>query len=414
MANAYFLAGNAANGVLHAASVAVTNESSGFSKENLLNGLPRKPFKGSAVATDFTVTFDMNMMDNPSFEDDANGETPTSWEVWSGSPTVSNAEVDTGNGTVSLLLNAANEGVYQDHLLVRGKTYRLECDLYGDANGISVYIIDTETGKYWKEDDETWTATKTATFTRTATSWNSETDRFTLEAPSTRGPGFVKVRVLVQKSGTGTAYADVFALYPYVTWVSVHDFNHHDSIDLQVRSSTDNFSGDDTDESDANFSAVRNNIYAAFTPQNVAPRRYWRLSFIGDLLDPLRIGQVWLGEHTALAKLPSLGYEISGTMPQSGRTDGTSAEPRSLLDIAPRTLSMDFGGNASHLAQMVNDFVEASGYGSEPVVLLPDDSRPEELIYGYASNELARSRRGVTKFEYAMQVREAPFIRKLA
>lgn len=407
----YFLAGLQANACIYAKSVAATNEDSDFPASNLQNGLPWYPFKGSAATTDFDVQFDMNQMLNGGFEDNADGEDPDEWTI-NGAVQVSSTQQS--EGSVSLRLNADGQYAYQDRKVIAGKTYRLECDLRTSANTIRVYLLDLQTGNWW--NGATWSATKDHIFTSTSATFEAQTDRFDIETQATGRGGYTTVRVQVEKVGAGTAYADYFRLYPYIDFFSLHDFNQHDQIAVKLESSTSGaYGGEEELEATLNASTVvGNNAYVKFDPQNPAPRQYWRILFDGDLYLPLRIGQTALGHANVMTRPTDQDYAVKAVMPQTGYTEGPGAQPISLLDRAPRMLQLKFGSSATALAQVLYDFIENSGHGSEPVVIVPDSSRPEELIHGRVAADWQYKRgRGSEFFEYPVEIFEDAFIKRI-
>ena len=298
MADSYFLAGLAANACTQAWAVTVTNEHAlaDFQSAKLPNGRPWEPFISGAAVLDWEAVFDMNSITDADFELNAAAAAPGGdWVVETGTPVITTAQKHTGSK--SLEFNAANESAYQDRVCIPGNTYRFEIALWGDGtNTIEVELLDLRTGKYkTSASDTSWATTATSLFSRSTASFANNVRTLVLEAAPDGSLGTTTLRIRIKKVGTGTAYADLALLYPKIDFASLHDFNYHDQIDVEIRSSDDDFVGDDDDEGSLPTRRVR--TYLAFTPTSSTPKRWRKLLINGTPFDPLRFGQLVMGER---------------------------------------------------------------------------------------------------------------------
>lgn len=404
----YFLAGQEANGCTQAWSVASTSADALFPLANLTTGKPFEIFKFSAAAADVTITYDMNIVVDASFEVGTVANPPPSpWMVSAGTPTVQTqgAEAD---GTQSLRVNAALEAAYQDIILLQGKRYRFEINLFGDGtNNIEVYFIDLNTGKYKTSSSETsWTATSTALFTRSTGSWATSTQTLIMDSPIDGDSGKSGVRILIKKAaGSGSAYADLAIVYPDVDFAAMIDYNYPDANACEIHSSTDNFSGSDTTED--TLPAGRFRSYIFFTPVSSTPRRWWRFKFTGTTIETIFVGQPVLGEITTWLS-PRYGSNISYTMPQGGIDTKSLRLPVSLNRDGRLEIDMDFVHTSTEYEQALEELIKTSSFGAEPVIFVPDSTR-HEIIHGRVSNSNSVSIVANNIYSHGIIIVEDPF-----
>ena len=412
MADSYFVAGYAANACVRAQGVTVTDEHAlaDFQSAKLLNGNVWEPFiAATPPATDWEAVFDTNQVYNPSFELDSTGEAPTGWTIESGTPTVE-TEGNELDGTKSLRLNAADEAAYQEKQLVAGKVYRLEADMFGDgAEDVEIYLIDTATGKYKTTASQTsWTATPTALFTRSTGSWATSTQTFTVDATPAGGRGLSTLRVRARKdAGTGAAYVDNVIIYPYIDFISLHDFHVHDAVSISLHSSDDNFVGDD--DTEVTLLTRRLRTYATFTPQSATPKRWRKLLFTGTGLSPIRIGQACMGEAT-LFGVPQYG-EGSKEIPQGGLSSDGVRMPINLASDGSYRFDLAYRVGVSNFDIAVQQLIGQSKNGQEPIAIVLDTSETDRypVMYGRAPSEHTWERVGPEFYRHSMLFEEDPF-----
>lgn len=398
MAGSFYIAGLAGNGIVQAETLTPTPaEDSLFPVTNLQGqALPFQPFKHGSAAASSEVVIDLSAVDNGGFEADGDGDDPTDWTIVSGTPSVSNTQQN--SGSVSLRLNADGEAASQDLLAIPGNTYTFEVALYGDGtNDINVYVIDLRTGKY-RTSGGAWSLTKTAIATRSTGSWATTSVSVPIEERALNAVGGTTIRILAEKSGAGTAYLDDVRWYPNTDTLAIVDHNVPDGFTVEIHSSTDNFSASDTTESTMTVRAGR--MYDVFTTSPIS-RRWLKLIVTELPFEAIRYGQLIVGEKVAMGRSVEVRYPLGYGLLQT--PDESRAVPVALAESPTIDGSFSVGDTKSGYETNLTKLWGASKYGVEPVLLVPDDSRPE-LIYGRVSARFEPSL-GFEKVPYELSIR---------
>lgn len=379
MAEAFFVAGHAANACVKAQGVTVSSEDSLFPKANLQNGKPWEPFRFGSLDVNPKIEFDCNIMSNGGFEADANGTSPpTNWKIptGGGSPTVTTAVFN--EGAKSLELNATNEAAYQDREVRPGGTYRISCDLRGDGtNIVSAYVQDLLTGK-WLQSGGTWTTTKTAWVTRSTATFATSLLTFTLEAVPSGHIGPAKIRILFDRPGTITAaaYVDAVWMWPKITCAALL----YDTIPtgFLVAVQSDDQPSFPSPTANGNLPSNRFRRYLTFAGPGTL-ERYWRFLITGNVYDEFKpwVGQAVLGERTVFTTNQKYGLVTARRMPKSG----TSELPTSIAAAPRYRLDMEWASNYTSYQQVADEMLAQSTYGDEPILVSPQITRPE-FVYG--------------------------------
>lgn len=379
MAEAFFVAGLAANACVQAQGVTVSSADSLFPAANLQNGKPWEPFRFGGLGANPSIAFDCNIIANPSFELDANDDPPTDWKTptGGGTPTVSTTLAN--EGTKSLRLNAANEAAYQDRTLRPGGTYRISVALAGDGtNIISAYVQDLISGK-WLLSNGTWSTAKTAWATRTLATFATSAMNFTLEEPVAGHVGPARVRILFDRPGTATAaYVDSVYVWPKITVAALMFDTIPTAFPVAIESADDAaFSTNFLDNGD--LPARRFRRYLPFTGPATS-RRFWRFNITGTPVDEFIpwVGQPLLAERNVFLNNHAHGNQIEiRRMPKGGTED----LPASLAEAPRYEVEMLWRTSYTSLQQVAEKLVGGSVYGDEPVLIVPDITRPE-MVYG--------------------------------
>jgi hypothetical protein len=369
-----------------------------FPKANLQNGFPWWPFKFNAAGTDLDIRFDTNPIVNPDFEGDTIGAAPANWTVVSGTPTVESAPAS-GHGAQSLRVNATAESAYAEFTVASYRTMEIIFSLYSNGTeNIDVFIQSVETGEY-QNSSGVWSTTKTVLQTHTSASWS--TYMLSLIQQQTAvdyvGSGS-RYRIIVEKrSGTGAAYIDDVMIRTYVNYASLHGvFDVPDGLSVLVESS-DDASSWTTRGTMPTFH--RHRSYVTFTVAGLA-KRYWRFKISGTTLYPPTIGQPVLADAHTMVTNPDIEYAVVRTMDQGGNLD----QPVNFGQAPRYSMELAWGiDEAAGLRYVADQLVGGSSYGVEPVVVVPDDTRPE-LVYGRGGGlrSFTYQRRTNAAWEYSL------------
>jgi len=408
MSDSYFVSGLVANACVQAWGVTVADEHTltDFQKAKLQNGRPWEIFiAGTPPSADWNVIFDNNIVPNADFELDNNGETPTSWTVESGAPTVSTDQSHTGSK--SLKLNATDEEASVKIKAIMGKKYRVEVALWGDGTGnIEFYLIDTVTGKYKTSASETsWTATETALFTRSTASFAVSTQTFVIDSPTGGSGGVTDLKIRIkQASGVGAAYADLAIVYPEIDFASLHYMNVPDSIAIEIWSA-DDLAFTTNDVLEDTIPVQRWRSFVKFTPDSSTPKRWWRFLFSGTAFDPIRLGQPVLASATTVNSAQEV-TRGNRSMPLVGSAlRPTPKSPESIYSY-----NLEFISAVTEYATFVEEL-----YGpcksAEPVIFVIDANQTVRypVMHGMLSPRHAWSRTG-DLYTHRVIFTEDPFV----
>jgi hypothetical protein len=178
-------------------------------------------------------------------------------------------------------------------------------------------IQNLNNGKYLTSGSA-WQASATDCLTRANVSWGTQSITFTVEGLSLSKTDTVTLRVTCYCNGSGAGWAGFDEVYMW-TWPdfsSIHGFLNLKAITaVELHSSTNNFSGNDTTR--ATFTIPQNMkltpaMYVTFTQ---AGDRYWRLKFVGTPPEPLYGGQWILSQKWTPTQFYT-GGPIAGPMDQ--------------------------------------------------------------------------------------------------
>lgn len=387
--DSYYLAGRAANAVLHATAITVSSEDANpdFQKAALQNGWPWHPFRFGSLAANPYSRFDTNMVRNGGFEDDSVGTSPpTSWRTISGTPAVVSTPVNEGARALEL---TDGEAAGKDVPIVPGNQYRITAALRGDGTkGAALYLVDLRTGKYYDGTGNAWGTTKAAVGNQTAASYATFTEDPIFEGPLDGHVGPSRARLILERSGTagaGTTFADSVYMFPKITFASLHYHTIPTAFPIEIRSSTDPAWGAHTVEATLPQRPFRNWVTFA-GPATL--RRYWAYQIIGTPFDAHIpwIGQPAMGQHRTWKAALYEGSSFARLTPIAGLMTDRMRLPTPLAEAHRNRFQLSYLSTAANLAEAVDQLLGESRNGVEPVVFVPHADR-HEVIYGRAISE---------------------------
>lgn len=412
----FYLAGDKVNHIEQAETITVSSEDTLFPKENLFDQLPSKVFKFNTAAADDKATADLNILFNGGYETWSLTNVPDSWTDESGgSSTLSEETTIKSEGTSALKLNAASGSIakaQQDITVLSGQAMSITVDVRGDGgtNAVIIRIQDRETAKYL-DNAGAWQTSATDFVNRNTASFATTTTTFTVETYATTLRHQVTLRCTAELSGAGGAqvgYVDAFYVWPHSDFASVHGHNLGSNIDLELRSSINNFTGDDTDR--GSFTTTRPAMYLSLG--SVITDRYWRLNFSGTNFDPISIGEWILGVKQTLARTQRWGETTKFIQPQIRSTSlAGQLFVKSLTDFERREWDADFLSiTVAQRDEIQQQLVIRSQFGQFPVVIVPD-STDDVVIHGHlmADSEYSRERGVTTRWPTDLKVIESAY-----
>ena len=364
---------------------------------------PGTIFKFGSLTADPTITLDLGETPpNGDFEDAFVGGLPTAaWGKTSGATLTRNASTPrSGAGCLQASGDLAEYG-YFDLAAHAGAAFIFQAAArtVGGNCLAQVRVRNLHTGSMLKSDG-TWSATPIEFLSTSATSYSFSSQAATVETPES-GPSVMTLRVelVCHNQGGDTPLYDDVALFFGVDFASLHGHNLDPLVVVELRSSTDGFSGSNTLE--ATLTKRRGAFYGKLA--SVVCRRYWRLKFVGTNSAAIYLGEWVLGAAYALAQPPGYPFAVELLAPQIRvpLPYGAPAVYGVGLTVQPASLGLSFGFNGdAALAEFQREVFERSLDGS-PLVLVPDDSKPEVYLVR-CPDRMSRPRTGWTFHQVEM------------
>lgn len=383
-------------------TVTATSENTLFPLSRLYDGKPSQDFRFNAAGVDDSITLDGDLLKGAgAFESGISA-------LWTGSG--GTFALDTGtkhSGAQSGKLTHSSSATRSfDYEVRSGETLNGAYALRGDGTASSkLYLINTRTGMYWT--GSAWTATPTALDSQTTASFKTGTFQATAESYAVARVPVVTMRLTFELSASGSAWLDSTYVWPSWDFVSVHGHNLG-PVTCQVRSSTDGFAASNDLEGSPTIYAPRF-WHRLATPST---RRYRRLKFVGTNHEPIRLGEVVTSKAYAAAKIHEWGYELREVYSDTALQMPDGAVHVANVSEFPR---LAFASKFFRTAAQQDDarrelFGRAQGR-AYPLVLVPDDSRPEAL-FGLLGATWAATREFFDIYaQDDFQMTEAPFPR---
>jgi hypothetical protein len=407
-----YLSGWRSNLLQRASAITVTNENASFPKTALYDDTGAV-FMGSAEASPFDVTVDLGLVPpNGDFESAFTGGLPTSaWAKTSGATLTRNTtDQRTGTGCLQATGTTANYGYY-DLTVYPGQ--RLTIVVAGrSVSGTAlakVRVRNLFTGRLLDSNGAWQTDSSTVILSNDTTNYVVALVAFQVETAAL--PSTMTLRVEFVCGGvTDDALYDDAAIYYAVNCCSVHWSNlvGAGANGPTLRSSTDNFSGSDTQE--AQFDVVRPAFYALLS--SAVYRRYWRVrsgavtALVNAGAAPY-IGELVLGYAETAARAQDYGWTL-GLAQQQIRTRalfGAEAVYQAGL-FEQRRLGLNFRpGTAAEYLELRDRWYRMTRGGADSMVVIPYDAE-DQVIHGRLGPELAVSRELITRWGFPLEVLE--------
>lgn len=165
-----------------------------------------------------------------------------------------------------------------------------------------------------------------------------------------------------------------------VDLVTVHGHNiDPTAVEVELRSSTDNFAGPGSVEAVAD---VRQPSFAMLLPRPVS-RRSWRVCFRGTNPEPIALGELVMGQAVALQRSPR--YPVRVTFEHRAIRNGTTGGEVYAVPLSTwpcRTLTLEFVLPSAESYRQSRDDLFLKASRGAPVVILPLDGDPDLVVHG--------------------------------
>ena len=390
-------------------SIVVTTEDLVFTKARLFDERPSQQFRFvTPVVANEKITVDITHIDDGIFALWTNSTTPTKWtKVISGTGAVT--QIVDGSDFLARLTNGAsgNAEVFQDVVFMSGERVELLKRARTDdaAQPAQLEIQARETGNYLTSDGVTWSSTQQDFKTYADVSMTAGTETFTLESFLQTRLHELTLRIRLHMDGVAATkihdWDDVQA-YPFVNLASIHGHNLLPRIGVELRSSTDNFSG--SDDLRATFVVTEPSFFAHLDPEIAA--RFWRIATTGTSDDAIRFGQWVLGRALGLAEAPDQqGFQITEVQPQRESRAVHTGElwRNNITDLENRNFQVAFRWKDSELVEFRNEVQRRTQRGLSPMVICSENPASMLAVHG----------RGPSQWQYslrAFQIQEGSFL----
>jgi hypothetical protein len=336
-----------------------------------------KPAIFEVGQADSTLTFDLTLLTNGTFEADATG-----WTVL-GEGTISSSATAPFAGSASALLElaggAAEAIAYQDVIVRAGEelTFYAAVKNAASADSAHIRIRNRETGK-WLDESQAWSATLANAYANTTTAWEEAEVTFTVESIASCKADTVTLRFYLH--GDSESYFDNVSLWPSTNWCSIHGHNIPPFIVLTLESSDDGTSWATVET----MTILRDSFHVDLDPTSTS--RYWRLLFTGtpDVDSLMFVGEIVLGQSFELLHNPQYGGGIARNDRQTRSESDIGDEFIQLHNRFPqRALSFTFGFKTDEEYEQFRDLIfRRSRGGAVPIVVVPYDLDPTVVIMG--------------------------------
>jgi len=401
-----YLAGYYADAIRRA-TLSASSEHTEHPASRAGNGDQSAPFRWNAAAANVWLKADLNFMLNGGFEDAwIESDRPPHWTPDDGAGTLNEETSVTDTGSKALNINGVKEA-YLDLVVIPGKKHRFDLAIRGDGTNYAyVYVQDLDTLK-WLNNSNVWGVAKVNCAVRLTATYQDYFRVFTVEAPSIRR-SYTRIRVTCASLASGDAYFDSFAIYPEVTFASIHAHNIPNAATVKLQhDSTGAFTGAETDA--ATFTVRPRSFYDTFTAFLV---RYVRLLLVEETGLTPYLGALSLGHYNTLAQIYNWGPKTSLMQPQvRGQTPSGRLISKRRTSDPHRRYELSFMANTEAASDEVfRDMSDASDWGDEPLVVVPDTDDNEgvvlqarvENIFSYITNPM-------TTWDYGAILTEDPY-----
>ena len=416
-----FAAGTQANILEGALSITPSSESSLFGKSRLVDQEPGSVFRFASAGANDRIDFDLNRDFNGSFEGEFDSGVPEKWTDASngtGALEEETTNVHTGGSTKALRLNgggSGNEAVAKVQIKVlSGWAMTLQGYLRGDGtDAAKMRVRILETGQYLQSDG-TLSASAVDFGSESGTTYAEKSASFTVPGFSTTQRHFVTIEIELRNDGSGLAYADDIALWPHWNFVSLHHHNLGANISPSVLSD-DNaaFSSATTRLNDSTtgiktFDVRRGKFWGRVSALVTA--RYLRMQYTGTNYKPIENGELVVAQIRTLQRKPHWGFPTRLDRPQVEAPDRLGrGRVLNLTEQESERITFQFLAiSEAERDEMKNELVFRSGQGRDPVIVVPDDTKPD-VLYGRIGRAFEFTTQPAGAFGYGLEVLEEPF-----
>jgi hypothetical protein len=420
MADCLLLGGEYENNARYGTLTASSTDSD-FPLANLVDRISGSQHRFSAAGADDYHSLDQNQSLNGGFEETTFDEDWDDADVGASNTCVEEAVIVNG-GSKSCEMQLATAGAgnkaarTQDRIVPAGQYRNVTVALYGDATIYGKARITVVELGWTLKSDGTWDETGAEFFhTQQAAAWSSPASPIEYRVPTVsdgrRINYTLRYEVLTEDpSSTGTAYADDFYDWPSWDFVAlIGTRNIGGMITLQLRESTDNFSGSDV-------LVASPTIYAPTCYHHESSRvtsRYMRVKYVGTNYEPIRIGELIVGQALALSKKFRQPLDVTHDWLQV-EADGPWRAV--LADEPTRTFEADISWmTTAQWEQWRDEVLLVTQHGRWPVLLVVLDDEGDGACYGMLdAASLKTTRFNQTQRRGSVRVRELPFASWLA
>lgn len=388
-----------------------------FPATALYDQRPSQIAKFGSAAADCRVDIDTNLVTNGGFE-------TSTLSGWTDSDTGNGASTETTtagefvSGAKALKLDTVDvAGVaerYQDIVVRAGERLTFRAQMRKTAAGTAAVvgrIKNLSTGK-WLTSAGAWDASTSDALTTTSTTFGLQSRAFTVESWTILQASTVTLRIYFRKASAGAAaevgLVDDVELIPDVNFCSIHGHNIDPLIAVQLRSSTDNFSGVDTLE--ATLSMKQPSFFGVLSTPGTA-RRYWRLKLSGTNTAAPYIGELVLGYAEEITKRMRQGWTIKWRKAQSRtRTRAGEQFVTALGGGHPHRIAQWQFRHASEatMLELRDQILRRTLQGEHAAVIVPVDTE-DVVMFGRFTEEWEVAREFPSMWDSDAMFEEAAF-----
>ena len=401
------IAGEDLNQLATALSVVGTTEDSLFPASYLYDYRTDRPFRWTSAVVDQAVTVDRAMWANGNLEAWSGG-VPTGF---SKTGTVAQDGTNMRGGAACANLSAGAT-LQRERKLRAGDTYIVAA--WAKQNGAGgtgkLWIYNPDTGHYYSSGawGSTVAAAASAALTASYVDFGAVVGPFAMEGFSACLAPRTTLRIWFEVTG-GAAYLDDVDVWPRHTWTSLHGHNIAPGVALQVRQSSDNFSG-----SDVLVATLTGRRYACGAHHAANDLRYARLK-LATLVNPTtpEIAELVMGQDLALAS-PALVLP-SGPWTSRHRQLSSEGAVYSLTASPTRDVDLRFIADTEAKALEIEQELRERMLGALwPLVIQPaETSRPDLLFFGRGDPEWSWSNAG-GYYQHQLRLRGEPLPAQVA
>lgn len=418
--NVRVLAGRKLN-VLERGIVTSSSEDPLFPRPLIYDGRPSRPFRFSKGDANDHVTVDTCLTLDPGFESWLDINTPEKWtKVLTGGASVTRNSIvpDTGTYCCQLASPAINPGtaiVMQTIQVRAGETFYPVARAKAAPGGTFLYLYcrNRQTGRWlttagaWSATEQPWFSISLTTSYQTAAS-----SARTVEGMDVCMTDLVDLELSARVVGGGggdiEVYLDNYRLLPEIDFLSLHGHNIDASISVELRSSNDPTFASSTLRATL---TKRVPAFYGILGSPVTSDQHWRVLFSGTNLTPISLGELVLGKALTLARRPDYGWEIKQIDPDVA-TETPTGEVYSYPQAkwARRVLGMQYKFfSSAEMEEQLREVFQRCRGRRHPLVIVPDDTRPE-VLHGRIDRSWAAKRRLVNVYDdTSLVVSESPF-----